>query len=533
MITVRKAESSTPRVEPSEGQLGLPLGETPADDDALLGGLKARFSPSLEVEDAQILEPTAFAESNENDAGHSYATLHGSAAGDVDEPAHPDSFKPLVSEPRKGRISTLMAKLSKPKPKGAPESIEPAPQAKTDKPKKARRVKPAKPAKATKAATPRKAPDQTPAIMVELDTGTRLAWRVSETGLEPVEPDEVHSAVFATRHEQRFRTEAVLATKAARNMALAELAEDIRIINGTKDFRTVYAMTAARVQDLSFSALSALYALDTLTTQDSTVPEGGAAVVGFMLQAETGDSLVVLYYRSESGDIDAPQVSINPDDLNFTLTQFAAARRISLSAVPVVLYDNKEFLRHYAEFAAYPSEGTILGVPLSTALRGMGLGTTALAVAAVAAAGYLYTEQTLLKSKSRELASQSEMVSRNIGALITESLPSFARQASLNTEELIARAFSLYVPTSRIVLSATPESSAYRVVMPLTQNVRFLNRPSVARAKTENDVQLLLDASAPDNCEKSTPAINNALNEVEITFTCQGADPSFNRYRGG
>lgn len=539
------------KLKDAEPQAG---GALDSSDDEVLANMNARFDFDQAIEDAEIvIDDTPQGVSpgvemplfsfREEDQGHPVEST-GVQSGLADmAPDAPDAFVPLV-EPSKPSLREKLTGLLR--RSGAPEvkpeeKLEPSEKVAAAKsPEGESRVtrasklmaamKSRAPVRKSKESSSKGKSSIAPALVVELDTGKQLAWRVSADNLESVPVDEVGTAVLASRAEQRYRTEGALSLTAAQNFALAELAEEVRVINRSKEQRLIYAMTTQNVDDLTFLAKSALNALDILAKGDAELPEEGPAVLGFLLSGRNGDSVVVLYYRNESGDLKAPLVSLNPDDLNFVLQQLYSTLRVS-AGVPVVLYDNTDFLRAYAGVATYPAESALFGAPLSSVVRGLSLASTFAGVACLGAAGYLYTEQQLLQGRMKSAQVQIEQTQNSINSVITSGLPSFAQALSLDTEQLIGRAVEMYLPSSRIVLSATPEASSYRMVLPLTSNARFLNRPSVARAKETSDVQRLLDAQAPEGCERSTPAINNALNEVEITITCQGADSSFNRYR--
>lgn len=540
------------KIKDAEQRMEGALDPTSSDDD-VLASMNARFNFDQPIEDAVIViddSPPSVAHEEDQPL---FSFLNEEPARSEESSSDPvaidsgadssSAFVPLVESKKPGLREKLAGLLRRDNPskERAVERKEPSDQdlkgaqAPTQvRPSRAASLMASAKARvhARKSQTPasRGKSSYAPTLVVELDTGQQLAWHVTEDGLESAPVEEVGVAVLASRSEQRYRTEGALSLTAAQNLALAELAEEVRVLNRSREQRVIYAMTTQNVDDLNFIAKSAFHALDLLAKGDVELPAEGPAVLGFLLSGRDGVSVVVLYYRNEAGDYKAPLVSLNPDDLNFVLQQLYSTLRVS-AGVPVVLYDNADFLRVYENVGSYPAENALMGVPLSSVVRGLSLASTVAGVVSIAAAGYLYTEQQVLQSRMQAAQAQIEQTQARINTVISSGLPSFARVLSLDTEQLIDRALQLYLPSSRIVLSATPEASSYRMVLPLTSNARFLNRPSVARARETSDVQRLLDVQAPEGCERSTPAINNALNEVELTITCQGADSSLNRYR--
>jgi hypothetical protein len=367
-------------------------------------------------------------------------------------------------------------------------------------------------------------------LLLELDAEHRVYWRVTPTGLASVEASDVQQAASFSAADERYPAESSLTYSQAMNVALTELGEDCRIVNVSKTLQAVYATRLARVQNLELPVGPGLMLVEQLLRAGDHT--GNNMVVGLLLEDESSaQSLAILYHVNSQGDFSAPQITVNPDNLSFTLSQFASSKRLDVDATEVLLFKNAELLSVAGTLQTYPKEQVWNGVPVRKLLWGA---TLLSCVAAFGAAGYggkAYLAKVSLEKQQATLTSQIQTVDGELKTLISESLVSFASTQAVDVPEVTARAAHLWVPYSKVTLEATATSQHFDIQMPLNGGGIFNNRPSVLGQLATRDVEPLIGMSAPEGCQKDILGVSGGLDAVQISITCESPTRPVHRYR--
>lgn len=393
-----------------------------------------------------------------------------------------------------------------------------------------------KPAKATKkkdAPKPRvsaRAAANELDFFVELDEGRRVYWRLGPTRLAQVDASGVSVAASFGRGDHRILAESALKYSQANDIMLAEVGEEVRIVNATREVGAIYGSTVARLEEIGLSAGPGLYLVELLRSAQGR-PEGDVITGVLLRDDDTGLSLAVLYHIDRNGEVSPPQVTVNPDNLDFTLSQFASSRRFGVENAQVQLFGNAQLLSVAKQLQVYPREAVWNGISVRKLLW------TAAMVACGAAgltgtwAATQYAMSHSAVSQAASLKTQVKRAEAELKELIGQSATSFAQNQSLNLKEVTDRAASLWVPHSRVVVEATVQRQTYEVSMPLVRAGLVNNRPSVLGQMMPQDVEPLINMPAPEGCTKETPGLSGGLNAVQISVVCESAPGPGARYR--
>lgn len=367
-------------------------------------------------------------------------------------------------------------------------------------------------------------------ILVELEDGTALSWMLHPNKLEPIQREDLAGRVASfTSKDFRFASDLPLTASGAQNFAVAELAEDARVINTSKTARSIYATTTTRVNEFAPVQLG-----PGLLLLEGIVPfadnHGQERVVGVQLQDESGSlALVVLYHVTPRGEVGQPQVAVNPGELQFVLQQFLAARRLDPDATPLTLLGNDDLLRAFDEFQSYPAESTFLGLPLSVATRGVAAIAVAAALAAAGYAGYGYHLDTTAKAALSRANAEKASALQQAEALLVSSLASFSQTQALDLKAVAGIAQQVWVPGAKVSMEATLATAVYKVDMPLTNLAS--GGTSVLSQVQPDRLQALLEAPAPEGCTKSIMNLSGGLNAAQTIVECQNTVGSLRSYR--
>lgn len=393
---------------------------------------------------------------------------------------------------------------------------------------------PAKPSTAAKTSSKKKKPLRASGphldLLIELDAERRVFWRVTRTGLTQVSADDVRQAASFSPRDYRYGTEEPLSYNQARDLALSEIGEECRIVNASKSHSAVYATTAARVSTVNLPFGPGLALIERLLAEGKH--EGRELVVGLLLTDEAStQSLALLYHVNLKGVFSAPQVTMNPDNLNFTISQFASSKRLDVDAAEVLLFKNAELLGAAGGLELYPAEAVWNGISVRK-LAWMGV------FASMAAAGLggtygaqAFVRKSLLQSEQTALAVEVKAIDRTLQTTISESLVSFAATQSVDVQQVSDRAAQLWVPHSKVTLEATSKQQRYDISMPLTRGGFTNNRPSVLGQLATRDVEPLIGMTVPEGCTKDIPGVSGGVDAIQITINCESSARPVNRYR--
>lgn len=363
------------------------------------------------------------------------------------------------------------------------------------------------------------------AVLVELEDGRRVCWNVNGAGMESTELDQCSRALSFSSRDLRYATEGALSASAAQALVLSEIGEDARTINTSKALHAVYGTSTERSKLFGkVNVGPGLLVIDAL--QKETVGAEEDRILGIQLMdTATSIGLVVLYHFKANGDVDAPQVTVNPSDLSFILAQFVSSRRLDPENTKVILVKNEDLLRGMANFKAYPNQALLLGLPVSKLLNGAAFVSLAFAAGSLGYAGYGYTLKESSSSALSQATSAKTQALAQANEMVTSSVASFSKTQALDLGTAMANASLLWVPGAVVQMDATVKRARYTIRMPLLSGNDVGGRPSVLDRTGSPQLDALLTFSAPENCSKSILNLSGALNAAQITVECEiGSD---------
>lgn len=435
---------------------------------------------------------------------------------------------PLASE-KKG----FFARVAKPLPQDdfvASVDVLSSPASKPEKP--AKPVKPAKlkktsVAKPGRASTPRDSMD----VIVELEGNKRVAWRLSAQQFEEVDLTQVSRAASFSRQEQRFAADTTMSYGQAQDHALAEIGEEVRIVNASKQVRAIYATTAERIAGLGAIVTGPGLYLAELLLQVERKPGEELVCCVVLTGAQESRSLAVLYHFTKNDEVAATQITVNPDNLNFVLSQFAASRRLDGDNTRFVLFRNEDLLKVSGKLLFYPSEAMWKGISLRRLVWGLATGAAAAAALSGTFAGQAYLSKSSTQQKLSSASAQKTTALKQIDGLLGSSVASFAHTQGMELKTVTKRAGQVWLPGSRVVVDSTPDKETYAVQMPFVKGAQVGNNPSVMNKATLADVEPMLSTTPPEGCSKDVPQVSGGMNAVQITITCENPVGPLASYR--
>lgn len=436
------------------------------------------------------------------------------ADASTDQPPEPTEKKP-------GLFSSLRGS-SKLKPEKAKASGSAPVESKREKPKKVKTSSKAAPTRQKKGALD---------ILVELEGGREVYWRVTSTGLEEISVENASNVASFTKADRYFDSDEPLKTREATDLVLAELGEAVRIVNRTKEQGAIYATTANRVLDKK--ALRITPGLMALVSQlpggEGLKPSNLLCVL--VLKDETsGRGLIILNHFSDSGGASPVQVTASAENVNFVISQFATANRLSLQSTEALILTNEDLLKGAGALARYPLEVEVFGVPLSTLTNYAAIACVLGALGGGSFALQGYTSMTSAKSSLAAANSTKTSLKKQLDERLLASVSSFTLSQSLKVNEAFHTAEALWVPGTTMTLSATPGSATYLLKMPLVPTSMVGGYPSILSQTDMSDLTPLLSEEILEGCTKSAPSLTGALNAIQISITCNAPANLFSSY---
>lgn len=370
---------------------------------------------------------------------------------------------------------------------------------------------------------------ETLTLVTELEGGRSVFWQVGATTLAPAQADAAVFAVSFSAEDRRFATAQPLGQRAAQDLALMEIGEPVRMVNASRARSAVYATRASRVASFSMALAPGLQALDELLSRAGRARRN--LVTGFVLRDASGRTLALLYHADAQGELGALQVTANPENMEFTLAQFVASRRLDVDSHEVVLFDNADLLSAAATLQRYPVEPVLAGLTLTQWLRTGAAAAFVAALASGAWAGMEHLRGAELAARVRALTASTKHASTRNGELLRSALPSFGRLMGLDTDAELGRAQSLWLPGTRVTMEARVAETRYRLTMPVVRGERVGARPSVASRLSVEELEGLVDFAPPQGCDREGLAVKGALNELQVSIVCKNPASAFARYR--
>lgn len=446
--------------------------------------------------------------------------------------------KPVeVSEtPKKARFSLFGSKS-----KDVVEELPAMPQAPASKPVAAEAVergerapkkdKPVKAPKQPKAAKPsKKQPGATGVhLSVDVGSGEPVFWHVGKDSLDSVESLSAGKALSFSPADHLIAADEPMGMSSARDLAVSETGEDVAVVNASKTHRLVVATQKDRVHGKPVRLAPGTLALAALLKEQPapTAPR----VVGFDLRGGEQHVLILFVWGPDGIGLDPCQVIVNPSDIGFTVSQFAASRRLNAEDVNALFFDNAELLSVADRVPLYPSEAVLFGLPATKALGVASVLSLVMATGACVFAFTQYQDLTDTQSAVAAAKQRATKAEKRAADLLEERVTSYARAQSLDVARGLRRAQTLWVPGTTVSLEAKLDGDTFELFMPLVRGGQVGTLPSVAKALTPAELSALVDLSAPKDCTRTGLTVNGTLNEVQLTVTCESGTAGFTRYR--
>jgi len=384
-------------------------------------------------------------------------------------------------------------------------------------------------AKVSRRAGPKDARAGELAILVSIEGHGNVFYVVTPNGLREAKAEELTYAASFSPDDHRYPVEAKSTYQHGVDIAMSEIGEDVRIVHSARSMGAVYATPTARIDESPVRLGPGQMLVEHVLKRNARPP--GAFAVNLMLEdAASGRSLAILYYVSAQGDISAPQVSVNPSNLQFTLSEFLHKHGAADDA-DVLQLTNDRLAGTAGALSLYPNEAVWRGTPVRT------LTWAAAAIAAIAAlasgayAGLQQVQIHALQQEARVINARVTEYDHKSDALISSSLNSFAQTQSLDVARLTDRAAALWVPRSTVSVDATAGHELYTLVMPVDSGEFFNNKPSVLRQLQNQNLQQLLGLTPPEGCTKNSPGVSGGVNVLQITVDCEAPADGAGRYR--
>ncbi|KWU17830.1 hypothetical protein [Burkholderia cenocepacia] len=366
-------------------------------------------------------------------------------------------------------------------------------------------------------------------ILVNIEGHGAVYFMVSDGGLREVKPEDLAFAASFSPDDHRFAIAAKATYQHAVDIAMSDIGEDVRIVLMAKATGAAYATAAARIDDSPVRLGPGVFLVEQVLKRNARPP--GAFAVNLMLEDSASHrSLAILYYVNAQGDISAPQVSVNPTNFHFTLSEFLHKHGASDDA-DVLQISNAELAETAGELSLYPNEAVWRGTPVRTlAWAGVVMAMIA-AIGTGAYAGFEKVQLGALHSEAKTVNARTADYDNKSGLLISSSLRSFAQTQSLDVGRLTDRAGALWVPRSKVSVEGNATHETYTLVMPVDSGEYFNNRPSVLAQLQNQNIQQLLGLTPPEGCTKNTPGVSGGVNVLQITVNCEAPADGVGRYR--
>lgn len=377
-------------------------------------------------------------------------------------------------------------------------------------------------------------------LQIELENGRLVFWKMSESGLEQISDDhKIESAFSFSREDFRFWSDLPISDGKGDDVALQEIGEAVRTVNKTKALSAVYACRAERVDGKSLLLSSGQQVLDKILHEAKLYPYVGDEtftgkhnlICGFLFQGVNArgqnSTLGLIYHYDDESESTKVQISVNPDNMDWVIKQFATAHRIKMDDTDVVIFDNSDFLKWASSADAYPNEPVWHGITVRKLYTGLMIGAGIFCGGSVFWTATGYTLNMARQSEAKSLSAEVESSQSRLSDLVSQSARSFAKKSSIDISDVFEKSEKVWIPGSKVTLEATPASDLYSVSLVILKSRTTANRASSIGDSDSEDISNLLSIKAPEGCEKSSASISGRLNEIKIFFNCQNSNTDF------
>jgi hypothetical protein len=434
--------------------------------------------------------------------------------------------KPVAAEPAMQPSKKAKSLLGAFASKGRAAAVEASPKtppadgSASAKPKKARAEKSSGPVKPK--APQRKWPARNgkPAFIGVVLDGTSEAvwWEITGDRLARLEkaPDSGTAIVFS-RDDTRIATDKPLPYSDAVGLAFQETGEDVVVANASKDYGVIYATTAARIAGSRVRVIPGLLVLEAVARNNGIMAPN---VVGLDLAGESGTALLVLAALSAKDGLGRHQLTLNPENRQFSIDQFVAQQKGAQSGV--TLFGLTELLQAAASVPGYPAEPLVLwGVPRSVAWFAAAALSGLLAAAGVGLYAYTKSATLIMEHQAEEAKKAEKAAQAEAAAFVEARVAGLVQKASLDAGQAFENAVSVWVPRSKVSMDARLAGGTVLTVVFQPSGPREAKEYPFPASKAEIDG--FLGRAKVGDCARSGISINGATNEITATYQCPNA----------
>ncbi|HET9112950.1 MAG TPA: hypothetical protein VFN66_03660 [Burkholderiales bacterium] len=245
--------------------------------------------------------------------------------------------------------------------------------------------------------------------------------------------------------------------------------------------------------------------LEYLMTGDKLIPP---CVTGVLFGES--DLLILMAYPG-NGRVFV-QTSVSPDNLAEIITSFAAANSINVNIEAVPLYTGLEFINALTNIPSYPYDTDVMGLPLSSAIKGV-LALSAMSL--LAASGmyfYLYRQTQATDLTTRLLTRDSQSVQANMLARIRSNPSALTSALAVNYPLFVQHATELWEKGATVESSAIRDREHHVVILPLREKNSVVSNAQIS--------QMIQKRNLPETCQFTGFTIARAMNAIKANYDC-------------
>ncbi len=249
--------------------------------------------------------------------------------------------------------------------------------------------------------------------------------------------------------------------------------------------------------------------LESLMAGDKLIPP---CVTGVLFGAS--DLLILMAYPGNGRTF--VQTSVSPDNLAEIITSFAAANSINVDIEAVPLYTGTEFIAALASIPAYPYDADVMGLPLSTVIKGTVAASAMALLASSAMYLYLYRQTQAIHLTTQSLIRESQSAQAEMLARIRSNPSALTSALSVNYSSLIRHAAELWEKGATVESNGVRDREHHTVILPLREKNAAVSAAQIS--------QLIQKSNIPKPCSFTGFTIAAAMNSIKATYDCTSAN---------
>lgn len=352
-----------------------------------------------------------------------------------------------------------------------------------------------------------------------IESGVHLYYAIHRDGMvehiaEPIKGLPLVSAAYAppgkpdddTADDYRFNLPKKMTASQASSHVQRELGlfHKLRSIVVQSSGNVAYSVIEEKVPPKD-KILPFSLPLEYLMTGDKLIPP---CVTGVLFGES--DLLILMAYPG-NGRVFV-QTSVSPDNLAEIITSFAAANSINVDIEAIPLYTGTEFIAALASIPAYPYDADVMGLPLSSVIKGL-VATSAMAL--LASSGmylYLYRQTQATHLTTQLLIRDSQSVLTDMLARIRSNPSALMSALSVNYPLLIQHATELWEKGATVESNAIRDREQHTVILPLRERNTAVSTAQIS--------QLIQKKNIPKTCNFTGFTIAGTMNAIKVTYDC-------------